>query len=424
MQIIPSDKAFDLVDPKAYADEDRLQDTFSFLRREMPLAVAKVDGFHPFWAVTKHADILAVEKDNELFHAGDHSNPINTIEGEEFVHKMVGGPHLVRSLVQMDNPDHMKHRMLTQNWFMPPNLRKLEDDIRVIARGFVDHMASLGTECDFAKDVAFLYPLHVIMKILGVPEEDEPTMLQLTQELFGPEDPDNSRVGKAELTPEERFNQLVGTMAEFTEYFNAMTKDRRENPKDDVATVIANGEIDGERLGDFEAIGYYTIVATAGHDTTSGSTAGGLWALCENPDEFRKLKENLDLIPNYVDESIRWTTPVKHFMRFATADTELRGEKVSQGDRLMLCYSSGNRDEEVFDDPFRFSVERPSNKHVAFGYGAHVCLGQHLAKMEMRIFWEELLPRLDEIELSGAPQRVQANFVCGPKSVPIRFKMH
>ncbi len=424
VQTIPSELAFNLVDPKAYADENRVQDTFTFLRREMPLALAEIEGFHPFWAVTKHADILEVERDGELFHAGDHANPINTIEGEAFVQKMVGGPHLVRSLVQMDNPDHLKHRMLTQNWFMPPNLRKLEEDIRVIARGFVDHMAGLGTECDFARDVAFLYPLHVVMKILGVPESDEPLMLKLTQELFGPDDPDNQRNVDANLSPEDRFNQMAGTVMQFTEYFNAITEDRRANPKDDVASVIANGEIDGEPLGDFEASGYYTILAAAGHDTTSGSTAGGLWALCENPDEFRKLKDNLDLIPSYVDETIRWTTPVKHFMRFATADAELRGEKISKGDRLMLCYSSGNRDEEVFEDPFKFSVERKANKHVAFGYGAHVCLGQHLAKMEMRIFWEELIPRLDEVELNGTPQRTQANFVCGPKSVPIKFKMH
>jgi len=214
------------------------------------------------------------------------------------------------------------------------------------------------------------------------------------------------------------------TVAELFGYFTAMSEDRRRVPREDLATVLANATIDGAPLGQFEALSYYIIAATAGHDTTSNTTAGAMWAMLDNPDQLAKVKADPALIPGLIEESIRWVTPVKHFMRSATEDTELAGTKIAKGDWMMLCYPSGNRDEAVFTDPFKFDILRSPNKHVAFGYGAHVCLGQHLARMEMRIFWEELLPRLDEIALDGQPKNMEANFVCGPKTVPVRFKMH
>jgi cytochrome P450 len=422
---IPQDVADTIVDPRAYQDGRRIDDAFSMLRREAPLAQAQPQGFDPFWAVTRHADIQTVERQNELFHNGDRSTVVTTIEADHKVREMTGGsPHLVRSLVQMDNPDHFAYRRLTQGWFLPQNIRDLEGRIREIARGFIDRMAAQGGRCDFARDVAFLYPLHVIMEVLGVPEIDEPRMLKLTQELFGSADPDVNRSGEAITDVTQGVAAIQATVMDFMTYFNAMTEDRRRNPRKDLASVIANGEINGQPLGHLEAMSYYIIAATAGHDTTSNTTAGGLWALAENPDQLAKLKADPGLIMGHVEESIRWVTPVKHFMRTATDDTELAGQKIAKGDWLMLCYPSGNRDEAVFQDPFRYDVARSPNKHVAFGYGAHVCLGQHLARMEMRILWEELLPRLESLELDGVPTRTQANFVCGPKSVPIRYKMN
>lgn len=423
-KIIPQDIAEAVVDPKAYADETRVHDALTWLRHEMPLGQARLEGVDPFWVVTKQDDIREVEKQNELYHNGDRSTILTTIEADKAVREMMGGsPHLVRALVQMDNPDHFNYRQLTQSWFLPQNIRKLESRIREIARGFVDRMADFGTECDFARDVSFLYPLHVIMEIMGVPEADEPRMLKLTQELFGSADAELNRAGE-ELEDKDQVTSLQETVADFMIYFNEMTDDRRANARDDLASVIANGQIDGAPLGHFEAMSYYIIAATAGHDTTSNTTSGGLWGLCENQDQFRMLKDDLSLIPLFLEESIRWVTPVKHFMRTATADTTLRGESIAKGDWLMLSYPSGNRDEDVFDDPFKFKVDRSPNKHVAFGYGAHICIGQHLARMEMRIFWEELLPRLNAVELNGEPKRMEANFVGGPKSVPIKFDMN
>ncbi len=423
--LIPTAIAETIIDPKAHADGKRLDDAFRWLRREAPFARAQIEGFDPFWVVTKHADILAIELKNDLFHNGDRAAVLTTQEADQRVRAMMGGsPHLVRSLVQMDNPDHLNYRRLTQAWFLPQNLRSLDQRIRDIAKASIDKMADMDGRCDFARDVAFLYPLHVIMEVLGVPECDEPRMLKLTQELFGAQDPDVNRTGERIDDVAASVAMLQATVVDFMTYFNAMTEERRRNPRNDLASAIANGAVAGQPLGHLEAMSYYIIVATAGHDTTSNTTASALWAMAENPDQFRKVKENPALIPSMIDESIRWETPVRHFMRTATEDTEYSGQKVAKGDWMMLCYPSGNRDEDVFLDPFTFNVERTPNKHVSFGYGPHVCLGQHLAKMEMRIFWGEFFRRVASVELDGEPRRTEANFVCGPKKLPIRFKMH
>jgi hypothetical protein len=420
---IPQDVANTIVDPKAYADGQRIDDAFTWLRREAPLELAEPDGYEPMWVVSRHADIQTVERQNEIFHNGDRPITLVTAEARRNMRATSGGAPMFRTLVNMDNPDHFAYRRLTQSWFMPQNLRSLEPRIRQIARGFIDKMAGYGDRCDFARDIALYYPLRVIMEILGVPEVDEPRMLKLTQEIFGSTDPDLNRSGQA-VSQTRSMEDTRQTIMDFFQYFNAMTEDRRAKPMQDLASVIANGQIDGKPLGPAEAIGYYVITATAGHDTTSNTTAAALWAMAEDQDVFRKLKTDPSLIPGHVEESIRWMTSVKHFMRSAAEDTELAGQKIAKGDSLMLCYPSGNRDEAVFDDPFRYDIERSPNKHLAFGYGAHLCIGQHLGRMEMRIFWEELLPRLESVELDGKPALSEANFVCGPKAVPIRFKMH
>jgi len=418
---IPEEHAWPLVTPQAYATS-QIHDTYKWLRANYPLGRAELEGYDPFWVVTKHADILEISRQNALFHNGDRQTTLTNQEGDKRVRAMTGGsPHLVRSLVQMDAPDHPKYRALTQAWFLPQNIKGLEDRIRRIARESVDKMLAKDGACDFVTEVAMGYPLHVIMEILGVPREDEPRMLMLTQELFGASDPDLGRAPQEE-DPQKALAAIQSVLMDFYQYFAKITADRRANPKDDLASVIANSKINGEPISEFEALSYYVIVATAGHDTTSSSTAGAMWELAKNPVEFAKVKADPSLIPSMVDEAVRWTTPVKHFMRSATADTELRGRKIAKDDWIMLCYASGNRDEEVFDDPFTFRSDRKGNKHVSFGYGAHLCLGQHLAKMEMRILYEELLPRLKSVALNGEPKNSQAVFVSGPKKLPIQYE--
>ena len=401
-----------------------MHEALRWLRANRPLGQANIEGIYPFWIVTRHADILEISRQNELFRSGEMPTTFTTIEADQIVRKLTGGsPHLLRTLVQMDGPDHASHRLLTQAWFLPQNIRRLEDRIRQIARAHVDHMASLGGECDFVRDVALTYPLRVIMEILGVPPGDEPRMLKLTQELFGAADPELNRSRGEGGGAAVGLDDLQAVIADFFMYFKGITDARKALPGTDLATVIANGVIGGAPINDFEAMSYYVIVATAGHDTTSSSTAGAVWGMCERPEAFVAVKANPGLIPGLVDEAIRWVTPVKHFMRSATEDTEVGGRKIAKGDWLFLSYASGNRDESVFDEPDLFKPERSPNRHLAFGYGAHLCLGQHLAKMEMRILFEELMPRLTSLEFAGPASRAEAAFVGGPKKLPIRYEM-
>jgi cytochrome P450 len=418
----PPHIAANLVDPLAYC-EHGLHNDFTWLRANLPVSRAEVNGFDPFWVITRHADIAEISRQNALFHNGDRPTVLTDKASEAFVRKLTGMPHLVRSLVQMDAPDHPKYRSLTQQWFTHQSVKKLEERIRALARAQVEKMIAQGGHCDFVRDVAATYPLQVIMEILGVPHEDEQRMLVLTQQLFGSQDPELNRSRQVVLDLAEMLQQLQAVVVDFSEYFRKLTEARRAQPRDDVATVIANAQIDGRPISDFEAMGYYIIIAAAGHDTTSSSTSGAMWALCEQPGELDKLRGNPALIPGLVEEAVRWTVPVQHFMRTAMQDYELRGCKIAAGDWLMLCYLSGNRDEEVFDAPFTFRSDRNPNRHISFGTGAHACLGQHLARLEMRILFEELIPRLRTVELTGEPRRSASTFVGGPKTLPIRFTL-
>lgn len=418
-----------IVNPDVYADEDEIHALYARLRAEDPVHWTQPAGFRPFWSVTRHADITAVSKSNDRF-VNSLRTYLGPIESEEWIKATTGDTHLFRTLVDLDDPEHMKLRRLTHEWFLPPNLRKLEARIAEIAKDHVDRMAALGEECDFVNEVALWYPLRVIMHLLGVPPEDEPTMLRMTQEIFGPQDPDvvarSNRLTNGPSLVGGSGDAQVDLMAvaqEFFRYFGAITADRRANPRDDVSTVIANGLIDGQPIGELQAMSYYVIIATAGHDTTSSTASGGLLQLIRNPDELAKLKADPSLLPSAVDEMIRWVTPVKHFMRTATEDCELGGKAIKAGDGLALFYWSGNRDEAVFDEPYRFKVDRKPNPHIAFGHGVHLCLGLHLARMEIRALFAELLPRLESIELAGEPRNSRANFVSGLKTLPVRYRM-
>ncbi|MCH2656926.1 MAG: cytochrome P450 [Dehalococcoidia bacterium] len=413
----------ELVKPANWGDEAWVHAQFEWLRANDPLRRLEPNGFDPFWNITKYHDLKEVEQNKSVF-INDPRPTLGPKMIEVMVEHLLGRKHLVRSLVQMDDPDHTKYRLLTQGWFGGPNLRKLQNDIDNLAQEYIDRLADLGGECDFVKDVAAWYPLRVIMTILGIPEEDEPLMLKLTQELFGSRDPDVVRTFEPLDTGSDGKPLILSVVEDFETYFTELSKERRKNPTDDLASVIANAKIDGDTLPELETSGYYTIIATAGHDTTSATTSGGLLALIENPEEFDKLKNNPhEIMPTFIDETIRWVTPVRHFMRTATQDYWLRDTEIQKGDSLILWYPSANRDEEVFDSPFNFKVDRNDTSHIAFGFGSHVCLGQHLAKMEMSILFEKLINQVDHIELAGEPQYTQSTFVGGLKSLPIRYRM-
>lgn len=410
---VPSDIAAKIVDPAAYADGS-IYRAYAWLRANDPIGRIEAPGFDPFRVITRHADVLEISRQNALFHNAPQPILFTQTQIAE-ARAMNGGSDepIIKSLVHMDPPEHMRFRLLTQSWFQPKNLKTLESDIRRIARASVDRMLATGGRCDFVNEIALHYPLHVIMRILGVPEEDEPLMLKLTQEMLNAHDEDFSP------TAESKPRDMAAAWQMMT-YFNGVTEQRRAHPTDDLATVIANGHVNGAPISDLATMGYYFIVATAGHDTTSSSTGAALWALADNPTLFQTVKADPALIPAMVEEAVRWMTPVKHFMRTATDDAEVGGQRIAKGEWLMLCYASANRDEAVFEDADAFRLDRKA-AHAAFGYGGHLCLGQFLARMEMRILFEELLPRLTSVELDGEPALTKALFVNGPKRLPVRF---
>jgi cytochrome P450 len=398
------------VSPDAYADETYFHRACTLLRRESPIHFVEAEGFVPFFALTRHADVFEVERNPGVFN--NAPRPVLIEFEKEAMAKQAGE---LATLIHMDDPDHRVYRSLTADWFQPRSLARLESRLAELARRAVDRMEELGGTCDFAQDIATPMPLEVILSILGLPESEYPKMLQLTRELFQSEDPEYARGGS--------FEEFMAVMYDYFVYFGALTDERRAQPTDDLASVIANAFVNGEPILPFQLISYFVIIATAGHDTTSFSMSGGLAALLENPEQLARLQADPDLIPTAVDEMIRWVTPVRHFMRTVTEPYVLSGHHFEPGDQVLLSYWSANRDEDVFDDPFRFEVGRSPNKHLAFGFGAHYCLGAALAKMELRALFGELIPRLRSIELTGKPELTHSIFVGGHKHLSIRYQL-
>lgn len=428
-----------VISPKIYGENGHPLEAFSWLRANDPVHWTEAQDFHPFWAITKHEDIGFIERQPELFASEprpilmpDRGSPeIRQEMMAQIFEKLRDAPKLmevlaasdarglVRSLVQMDPPDHPKYRALVQPWFTPSNLKGLEERLRKITREILDEMGGDGSsrELDFVQDVAVFPPLRLIAALLGVPREDEWRILKLTNELFAGDDPEMKRVGDDPLS-------LIDTIKDIYAYFTDITDARRANPTEDLASYIANGKIDGEYMPYRELVSYYTIVATAGHETTRTAMAGGLLALLENPDQMDLLRGgSTDILKLAVEEMIRWSTPVTQFCRTATQDVKLRDKDIRAGDNLGLFYASANRDEDVFDKPETFRVDRQPNKHLAFGLGPHMCLGNILARMELRIFFEQLIPRIDEMYINGEPDHLQASFVHGLKHLPIRYRL-
>ena len=399
------------VTPSAYADEARFHAACTLLRREDPIHLVEHPDYPPFHVVTRHADVYEIELHSKAF----ANEPVSILVDRASLERARQTGLGIRSLVHMDDPDHRAYRGLTVDWFKPRSLARLDDRLADLARQAVDRMADLGGECDFARDIAMPYPLQVILAILGLPESDYDFMLTLTQELFGAQDPELAR----STNPAD----LLLVLQDFVQYFSALTEDRRASPAEDLASTIANGCPHGEQMPPLELISYYMIIATAGHDTTSSAMAGGVQALVENPAELARLRDDPELLDSAVDEIIRWVTPVKHFMRNCTEPYTVGGHEFVPGDALLLSYPSANRDEDVFDDPFRFDVGRAPNPHLAFGFGAHYCLGAKLARMEIKALLTELVPRLESIELAGEPSLMQTTFVGGLKHLPITYEL-
>lgn len=403
------------IDPAAYADQQRWHAVAAELRAHAPVLRVEEDGYRPFWAVTRYEDVFAVSRDNERF-----LNTRNPILGPDAQWALLDSLGIEpKTLIHMDGVEHSDHRGLTNAWFRPRSVAQRQGAIDAIADEFVARFRDLGGTCDFAQEIAVPYTLRVIMSIFGVPEEDEPTMLRLTQGLFGAADPEY--LGDVS----DPFAMIVDTIEQFDVYFQALADDRRAHPTDDLATVIANGRVGGCPMDHHASLWYFTIVATAGHDTTSFALSGGLEALLRHPDQVQLLQDDPELIVNAVDEMIRWTSPVRHFLRYLTGPATLSGVDIPAGDRILLSYPSANRDDAVFDDPMEFSVRRRgANRSIAFGGGEHFCLGSTFARRELRTILPKLFAAVETIELDGEPEWAQAHFVGGVKHLPVtaRFR--
>jgi cytochrome P450 len=413
-----------IVSPAAYATQKALMAGFRWLRDNDPLVLIEVNGFDPFWAVTTHADILEVSRRHDLFCNGERATTLVPRAADELARSLTGGtPHLMRTLLQMDAPDHARYRQIARAWFSRQGVGAFEDRVRRLARRSIDRMAERDGSCDFAADVALHFPLRVVMEILGIPEEDEPLLFDLIQELFRSQDEAPSGETTASRDPTRHARRLRDAFTRFDGYLAPLLEQRRRRPQDDLASLIANAVIDGGPIDRFEAVGYGMLILTAGHHTAAAAMSGAVWAMCENAEAFCMVRNDLGLVPRLVEEAVRWTTPAHHMMRTATADTVMHGRRIARGDWLMLCYLSGNRDEKAFDQPDRFRVDRDPGRNLAFGHGAHGCLGQHLARLEMRIFFDEFLARVARIDLAGVPRRLASVFLGGPKTLPVRYSM-
>lgn len=407
----------DLIDPASYGKQGQPHDTWTTLRRESPVHRCEPPGFPPFWAITKHADICEISRRPDSF----LNAPGIVVPRADMPIDRNEGIGAMRTIIEMDPPEHRGFRKVASPWFTPRALGRIDAAVEQSARRIVDQLAAASPdgegECDFARDVATAHPLRVLSTVLGVPREEEPRILRLTNQLFAADDSELQRPG------EDREAALRELGLELYQLFAGIIEDRRKNPRDDLATVLANGRVGDEPMGPMETFGYYLITFTAGHDTTKNALAGGMCALIEHPDQLEQLKRNPKLVPSAVEEIVRWATPVNYMKRTAARDVEIRGQRLREGDALVLFYASANRDEEVFEDPFRFRIDREPNRHLGFGHGEHFCLGAHLARRSQRALFAELSRRLESVELIGEPAWIHSSFVVGLKHLPIRYRI-
>jgi len=411
----------DLVSSRAYAEKGVPHALWTRLRAESPVHHCAPEGFEPFWAITRHADICEISKQPDKFSSAQGIAMLSQRQ-EAAVRQGNQGFAAMRVIIEMDPPEHRSYRQVTSPVFTPRAVKSLDAVIETSARELVDKLVAAADEsgvgaCDFANDVAVAHPLRILSTMLGLPRESEPLILRLTNEAFGEDDPDLQR--KAE----DRQQATLALGIEFYQAFDKIIQDRRAKPTDDLASVLANATIDGKPMGMMETVGYYLITFTAGHDTTKNALVGGMRAFLENPDQLEQLKRHPELVDSAVEEIVRWTSPVNHMKRTVTEDYELRGQRMKAGDRVVLFYASANRDGEVFDDPFAFRIDRSPNRHLGFGIGEHFCLGANLARRSQRALWRELARRLEWVEPDGEPAQIYSAFVVGLKKLPMRYRI-
>lgn len=392
-----------LVDAAGYAANGYPHDAWAALRSESPIHWCEPPGFRPFWAITRHADVRHLSTHPEQFLSAPR-----TILFSEQLESMTGAM-APRTLINMDPPEHRDYRALAAPFLKPSAIRSLEATVRAITVDLLD-ANDRDDPFDFVFDLAAYHPLKVICGLLGAEPADEDLVLRIANTVFGLEDPDYGP-------------QLAGLAMEMMDYYRRLKEDRLARPTGDLYSALVHSEIDGRPIGDIELVSYFLILTSAGHDTTRNALAGGLLALLENPDQLQALRDDISLCATAADEIIRWTSPVIQFCRTPTEDVELGGRRIRAGETLAMFYPSANRDELVFEQSGEFRVDRDPNPHLGLGVGEHYCLGAHLARLEIKVLLEELVPRLEHLELAGPAERTAAAFVGGVKHLPVRWQL-
>jgi cholest-4-en-3-one 26-monooxygenase len=390
------------------ADVDNFNDGmphewFTRLRKQAPVFWQDEADGPGFWNVTKYADLITVSRQPNLFSSWRGGTNVFELGQAE-----LEGSRLL--MLNMDPPQHAKYRRLVSKGFTPKRIEMLIAHIGELARTIVDDVAERG-ECDFVDAVAARLPMETICEMIGVPESDRRYVYDLSNKLIGFDDPEF----------QDNRDEAPEAMAQMFGYADKLAEERRKHPQDDLATALLNAEVDGERLTPIEFDSFFMLLALAGNETTRTVTAQGMRLLMEHPDARQQVLDNPKLLPTAVEEILRFNPAVAHFRRTATEDTEIRGIKIREGEKVLIWYPSANRDEEVFANPNHFDVTRNPNEHLSFGIGEHFCLGANLARLQLNTIFRELLSRLPDMDFAGPVRRLRSNFIDGIKEMPVRF---
>ena len=392
----------DLLDPDVFRTGQH-HEMFRLLRAEDPVHWSEEPGGSGFWSITRHADLIEVNREPQRFSSAEQGISIQDL-GEEGV--------MVREMMlYMDPPRHTRYRRLVNKGLTPRMIGLLETGLRSKAQLILDNVVEAG-QCDFVIDISAELPLQAIAELMGVPAEDRHKLFEWSNRMIGIDDPEFE--GDRESSG--------AAAAELYMYANSLAAEKRQQLTDDILSKLLGAEIDGDELTETEFDMFFMLLAVAGNETTRNATSHGMRALLDNPDQFDKLKANPELLPSAIEEILRWATPVLHFRRTAMEDYELGGKQIKKGDKVVIWHISANRDEAVFDDPYRFDIERSPNDHIAFGGGgAHFCLGANLARMELNLIFSEILNRVPDMTANGETEYLRSNFIGGIKHMPVKF---
>jgi linalool 8-monooxygenase len=403
-----SEPTVDLKDPDLYQSGD-YHAAFARLRRERPVHWNPEADGPGFWAITKYDDVVAVSKSPRVFSSARRLGG-HRIFNEHEVAIGGSGVETGASMISMDPPEHSLYRRMVTPGFTPERLRALEPRIAARVSTILDAIAGRG-ECEFVSSVAAELPIQVLAELLGVPQDHRGQLFEWSNAVIGEDDP--------ELRPSQQY--IEQAFASMATYAAELFERRLREPGDDLISLLARARVDGETMTMDRVLTTFVLLVVAGNETTRNSISGGLLALSEHPEERRRLLADPALLPTAVDEIVRWVSPVLHMRRTATEDVEIRGQKIRAGDKVVVWYASANRDEDAFDEPFRFDVGRKPNDHLAFGVGQHYCLGARLAEMQLRLLFGELLRRFPDVTVAGPVKRVRSNFLASVRSMPVRF---